>query len=280
MATQPKLTYSPLARDVSAMPTDDLRAHFLIDNVFVPGQVTMTFTDLDRMAVIGVQPDRAALKLENVKQTGADFFLQRREAGVINVGGPGTVHVDGKDYPLANLDGLYISMGSREVSFTSADAGNPAKFYVISTPAHAAHPTTHIPKDKANPRALGTQSTANVRKIYQYIHQGGVKSCQLVMGFTDLADGSVWNTMPPHTHTRRTEIYFYFDIPGDNVVAHFLGAPQNSRHLWVRNEQVALSPDYSIHCGCGTSNYKFIWAMGGENQTFDDMDAVGKQDLK
>jgi 4-deoxy-L-threo-5-hexosulose-uronate ketol-isomerase len=258
------------------MPTDDLRAHFLIERIFVPGQVTMTFTDLDRMAVIGVQPTGGALKLENVKQTGAEFFLQRREAGVINTGAAGTVTVDGAKYELANLDGLYISMGSKEVTF----AGDGAKFYVISTPAHAAHPTTHIPKDKANPRALGTQSTANVRKIYQYIHQNGAKSCQLVMGFTDMADGSVWNTMPPHTHTRRTEVYFYFDIPGDNVVAHFLGAPQQSRHLWVKNEQVALSPDYSIHCGCGTSNYKFIWAMGGENQTFDDMDAVPKQELK
>jgi 4-deoxy-L-threo-5-hexosulose-uronate ketol-isomerase len=274
---QPKLLYSPLARDVSSMPTDDLRAHFLIEKIFSPGQVSMTFTDLDRMAVLGIQPSGSApLKLQNVKQTGADFFLQRREAGVINVGQPGTVTVDGKSYDMANLDGLYISMGSKDVTFS----GDGAKFYVISTPAHAPHPTTHIPKANATPRPLGTQSTANVRKISQSIHQNGAKSCQLGMGFTDLADGSVWNTMPPHTHTRRTEIYFYFDIPGDNVVAHFLGAPQQSRHLWVKNEQVALSPDYSIHCGCGTSNYKFIWAMGGENQTFDDMDQVGKQELK
>lgn len=273
---EPKLTYSPLARDVSAMTTDDLRAHFLIEEVFVPGRVTMTFTDLDRMAVLGVQPKGAALALDNVKQTGASFFLERREAGVINVGSAGRVTVDGKAYDMANLDGLYISMGSRDVKFE----GDGAKFYVISTPAHAAHPTTHIPKEKATPRPLGTQATANVRKIYQYIHQGGAKSCQLVMGFTDLAEGSVWNTMPPHTHTRRTEIYFYFDIPGDHVVAHFLGSPQQTRHLWVRNEQVALSPDYSIHCGCGTSHYKFIWAMGGENQTFDDMDPAPKQELR
>jgi 4-deoxy-L-threo-5-hexosulose-uronate ketol-isomerase len=276
VGTEPKLMYSPLARDVSSMATEDLRAHFLVERVFSPGAVVMTFTDLDRMAVVGVQPAGGALKLENVKQTGAEFFLQRREAGVINVGTAGTVTVDGKKYEMANLDGLYISMGSRDVSFS----GDGAKFYVISTPAHAAYPTTHIPKDKATPRALGTQATANVRKIYQYIHQNGAKSCQLVMGFTDLAEGSVWNTMPPHTHTRRTEIYFYFDIPGDNVVSHFLGDPKMSRHLWVKNEQVALSPDYSIHCGCGTSNYKFIWAMGGENQTFDDMDQVGKQELK
>jgi 4-deoxy-L-threo-5-hexosulose-uronate ketol-isomerase len=260
------------------MSTADLRATCLIENLFEGERINWTFTDLDRLAVGGVSPSGGAVKLENFKQTGADFFLQRRELGIINVGAAGVVTVDGKKFDLNNLDCLYVSMGSKEVSFASSGQDR-AKFYLMSCPAHAAHPTTMVKKADCNQVHLGSQATANKRTIYQMIHAGGIKSCQLVLGFTVLEEGSVWNTMPPHTHLRRTEIYFYFDM-GQNVVSHFLGPPQNSRHLWVQNEQVALSPSWSIHCGCGTAAYKFIWAMGGENQTFDDMDKVGMLELK
>lgn len=271
---------SPSPRELSTMTTPQLREALVIERVFDGQKLTYTFTDLDRMCVVGVAPGKEAVPLHNDRETGTDSFLARRELGVINTGGPGAITVDGKRFEMAPLDGLYISMGSKEVTFASTDAAKPAKFFGISTPAHAPMPTTHIKQSEANPRALGAQSTANQRKIYQYIHQGGAKSNQLVMGFTDLADGSVWNTMPPHTHTRRTEIYFYFDIPNDNVVAHFLGAPDATRVAWMHNDQAVLSPNWSIHAGCGTQNYRFIWAMGGENQTFDDMDQVQKPDLR
>jgi 4-deoxy-L-threo-5-hexosulose-uronate ketol-isomerase len=240
----------------------------------------MTFTDLDRMAVGGARPGTNALVLDNDRETGSEFFLARRELGLINVGGPGTVVADGKEFSLGNLDGLYVSMGTRDVRFISRDSASPAKFYLLSSPAHAAHPTTLIQKEKVTPRTIGAQATANSRKIYQYIVPGTVKSCQLDLGFTELAEGSVWNTMPPHVHSRRTEIYFYFDITGDNLVSHFMGEPTNTKNIWVRNEQAVLSPHWSIHCGCGTAAYKFIWAMSGENQTYDDMDAVARADLR
>jgi 4-deoxy-L-threo-5-hexosulose-uronate ketol-isomerase len=200
--------------------------------------------------------------------------------GVINVGGRGTIRVDGKAYDLANLDCLYVGMGAKNVTFESADRSAPAKFFLLSCPAHATYPTTLARKEEANPVHLGSQATANQRTIYQYIHPKGIKSCQLVMGFTHLAEGSVWNTMPPHTHSRRTEIYFYFDVAPNQVVSHFMGPPENTRHLFVHNEQAVLSPAWSIHCGCGTQAYKFIWAMAGENQVFDDMDKVGPLELR
>lgn len=268
---------SPRPQELARMTVDETRVNFLVPDVFDAGQLTLTFTDLDRMAIGGAQPaGNESLVLENHKQTGADFFLQRREIGILNVGGAGSVRVDGKDHTMANLDCLYVGMGAKAVSFS----GDGAKFYFISTPAHATYPTTLLKKDECKPIDLGDPKTSNKRKIYQYIHAGGIKSCQLVMGFTDLAEGSVWNTMPPHTHSRRTEIYFYFDVKPDQSVVHFLGEPTATRHLFVHNEQATLSPTWSIHAGCGTSNYKFIWAMGGENQTFDDMDKVGARDLK
>jgi 4-deoxy-L-threo-5-hexosulose-uronate ketol-isomerase len=265
---------------MSTLSGEELRKAFLLDSVVRNDKIEMTFTDLDRMALAGIAPTGGAVKLENDPETGAEFFLQRREIGVINVGGTGKVTVDGKSYDLANLDGLYVGMGAKDVSFASSDKAAPAKFFLLSCPAHATHPTTHIRKEQANPVALGSQATANQRTIYQYIHPKGVKSCQLVMGFTILAEGSVWNTMPPHTHSRRTEIYFYFDVAENQVVSHFMGPPDNTRHLFVHNEQAVLSPSWSIHCGCGTQAYKFIWAMAGENQTFDDMDKVGPLELR
>jgi 4-deoxy-L-threo-5-hexosulose-uronate ketol-isomerase len=255
----------------------------LIENLFSGERLTWVFTDLDRMAVGGVSPGSSPVPLTNLRQTGADFFLARREMGVINIAGPGTVKVDGKSYELANLDTLFVGVGAKNVEFASRSGsagGERAKFYLVSCPAHGNFPTTLLKKSECKPVSLGSQTTANQRQIFQMIHQGGIKSSQLVMGFTELADGSVWNTMPPHTHTRRTEIYFYFNLSGDNVVSHFMGPPDATRHVFVHNEQAVLSPSWSIHAGCGTSNYKFIWAMAGENQTFDDMDKVGLRDLR
>jgi 4-deoxy-L-threo-5-hexosulose-uronate ketol-isomerase len=270
---------SPRPHEVSTFTTAQLREAFVVEKVFAgDGLLQMVFTDLDRMALGGARPTNSPIKLENDRETGAEFFLARRELGIINVGAAGHVKVDGKEFALANLDGLYVSMGSREVLFSSDDPAKPAKFFLLSCPAHAAIPTTHIRKDQVKPRELGTQSTANKRKLYQYIHPNGIKSCQLVMGFTELEDGSVWNTMPPHTHSRRTEIYFYFDL-GENVVSHFMGPPQATRNLWMHGDQAVLSPNWSIHCGCGTGAYRFIWAMAGENQVFDDMDQVAKNEL-
>jgi 4-deoxy-L-threo-5-hexosulose-uronate ketol-isomerase len=281
VATGFQLRSSASPELVQSMPTEQLRASFLIERIF-GDQLTWTFTDLDRLAVGGVSP-RSAVALENVKQTGSDFFLARREMGVINVGGPGSVRVDGTDYPLSNLDCLYISLGSRDVSFNVAGpdgiGGEPPKFFLMSCPAHARYPTTLLRKSECKPIDLGSQATANQRRIYQLIHAGGINSCQLVMGFTELAEGSVWNTMPPHTHSRRSEIYLYFDLQ-ENIVSHFLGQPDQTRHVFVRNEQAVLSPWWSIHCGCGTSAYRFIWAMAGENKTFDDMDKLTLSDLR
>lgn len=264
---------TPRACDTVGLSTAQLREAFLIESLFRTDKVQFFFTDLDRQAVAGIQPGPEPVELTNDFETGADFFLARRELGIINVGGPGSIKADGVTHDLANLDCLYIGMGTKSVSFSSKSGSSPARFYLLSTPAHHTFPTVKVSKEQANPRALGSQATANQRKIYQYIHQGGIKSCQLVMGFTELAEGSVWNTMPPHTHTRRTELYFYFDL-GDKAVVHLMGEPTETRNLIVRDSQVVLSPAWSIHCGCGTGNYRFIWSMGGENQTFDDMDAA------
>ncbi|HZO19613.1 MAG TPA: 5-dehydro-4-deoxy-D-glucuronate isomerase [Gemmatimonadaceae bacterium] len=280
MALNVKVLSSPRPQDVQTLSTDALRSDFLVDGIFPgDGSIAITFTDLDRMAVGGVSPSGGPVTLENHKETGASFFLERRELGVINVGGPGVIKVDSKAYELGNTDCLYIATGSKSVTFESSDKGNRAKFYLLSCPSHAVFPTTLVKRSDATPIALGSQATANQRTIFQYIHQKGVKSSQLVMGFTELAEGSVWNTFPPHTHLRRTEIYFYFDM-GQSVVSHFLGPPNASRHVWIKNEQAVLSPSWSIHCGCGTGAYKFIWAMAGENQTFDDMDKVAPGELR
>jgi 4-deoxy-L-threo-5-hexosulose-uronate ketol-isomerase len=268
----------PHPRDIAPMSTQELREAFLVENIFEPGQITGTFTDLDRLVVGGVMPLQP-ISLPNHKETGAGFFLERRELGTINVGGPGNIVADGKTFALEKLDCAYLPKGTKSVSFESADAKNPAKFYFLSCPAHAAFPATMMKAKDAAPMALGSQTTANKRTIYKFIHQGGIQSCQLVMGFTALDEGSVWNSFPPHTHWRRAEIYFYFDL-GEKVLAHLLGEPQATRHLFIHNEQVALSPNWSIHCGCGEGSYKFIWGMAGENQTFDDMDPAKPLDLK
>jgi len=268
----------PRPQDVQRLNTQELRETFHITSLFAPGELRGTFTDLDRLVVGGIMPVRP-VELPNHKETGRAFFLERRELGAINVGGPGTVHADGRTFSLDRLDCIYLPMGTKAAAFESQDAKNPSKFYFLSCPAHAPHPAAMMKPKDASPVALGSSAAANKRTIYKYIHQGGIPSCQLVMGFTALEEGSVWNSFPPHTHWRRSEIYFYFDL-GENVLTHFLGEPQQTRHLFLHNEEVALSPNWSIHCGCGASNYRFIWGMAGENQTFDDMDGVKPVDLR
>jgi 4-deoxy-L-threo-5-hexosulose-uronate ketol-isomerase len=268
----------PRPQDVPRLNTQELRDAFHITNLFTPGELRGTFTDLDRLVVGGIMPVKP-VELPNHQETGRAYFLERREFGAINVGGAGAVHADGKTFSLDRLDCIYLPMGTKSVTFESKDAKNPAKFYFLSCPAHTAHPAATMKPKDASPVPLGASASANRRTIYKYIHPGGIQSCQLVMGFTALEEGSVWNTFPPHTHWRRTEIYFYFDL-GENVVTHLLGEPRETRHLFLRNEEVALSPNWSIHCGCGTASYKFIWGMAGENQTFDDMDAVKPADLR
>jgi 4-deoxy-L-threo-5-hexosulose-uronate ketol-isomerase len=231
------------------------------------------------MVVAGAVPGNMPLELPNAKETGRDSFLERRELGAINTGGAGEVTVDGETFAVEPLGCIYIGMGSQEVAFASKDTANPAKFFILSCPAHAAHPTVTATRDEATTVALGSPAAANVRVIRQYIHETGIQSCQLVMGFTELAEGSVWNTFPPHTHHRRCEVYHYFDMD-DRVLAHFMGEPAATRHLFIHSGQTVLSPAWSIHAGCGQGNYKFIWGMAGENQTFTDMDAVAPAHLR
>jgi 4-deoxy-L-threo-5-hexosulose-uronate ketol-isomerase len=270
---------TPRPQDVVGMSTQDLRDTFQLSHLFVPGEIVGYFTDLDRLVVGGVMPLAKAVELPNHKETGRACFLERRELGAINIGGAGRVTADGQTFTLDKLDCVYLPMGTKSVSFSSADASQPAKFYFLSCPAHTAHPAAMLKAAEATPVALGAQETSNKRTIYKFIHQGGLQSCQLVMGLTALEPGNVWNSFPPHTHWRRTEIYFYFDL-GDKILSHFFGEPSETRHVFLHNEEVALSPNWSMHFGVGTGNYKFIWGMAGENQVFDDMDAVKPQDLR
>ena len=268
----------PRQSEAATLNTQQLRDTFLVTDLFVPGQVQGVFTGLDRLVVGGITPTKP-LELPNHRETGRAFFLEQRELGAINVGGPGSVKADGKTFKLDRKDCVYVPVGTKKVVFESAEAKTPAKFYFLSCPAHSVHPAAMMKPKDAAPVPLGAQDSANKRTIFKYIHQGGIKSCQLVMGFTTLDEGNVWNSFPPHTHNRRTEIYFYFDL-GDKVMAHFMGEPQQTRHLFLHNEEVVLSPSWSIHCGCGTGSYSFIWGMAGENQVFDDMDGVKPPDLR
>ena len=270
---------TPRPQDVIGLSTQELRDTFQITNLFVSDEITGHFTDLDRLFVGGVMPVSKAIELPNHKETGRAFFLERRELGAINVGGAGEIVADGKTFALDKMDCVYLPLGTKSISFSSDDPKAPAKFYLLSCPAHAAHPAAMMKAGEATPVSLGAPETSNQRTIYKFIHQGGIQSCQLVMGLTALEPGNVWNSFPPHTHWRRTEIYFYFDL-GDKIVSHFFGEPQETRHLFLHNEEVVLSPNWSMHFGVGTGNYKFIWGMAGENQAFDDMDAVKPLDLR
>jgi 4-deoxy-L-threo-5-hexosulose-uronate ketol-isomerase len=259
-----------------AFDTEELRQHFLIDNLFPTDSMSTTYLHDDRMIVMTCAPGTKAIGFtkEQTDVTKSDFLLERRELGIFNIGGAGVVDVDGKAYTLDRLDGLYIGRGAKKISFKSADKKSPAKFYMNSAPAHAQHPTKLFKAKDMPADQLGSQETANRRRLTKVIHPGSAPSCQLVMGFTQMESGSVWNTMPPHVHDRRMEIYLYFDLPADAAVIHLMGRPQSTRHMVVRNEQCIVSPPWSIHSGAGTTAYGFIWSMAGENQAFTDMDAV------
>ncbi len=256
----------------SRMTTAELRQTFLIDSLFTPNEIAMVYCDVDRTIVGSAVPTSKALTLGTADQLRAAYFLERRELGILNIGEKGSVTVDGVAYEMDNLDCLYVGRGNKELLFTSADPATPAQFYLLSYPAHTNYPTTLAKKAQAAAVKLGAEATANKRTIYKYIHADGIKSCQLVMGFTQLEAGSIWNTMPAHTHMRRSEIYLYFNIPADHRVMHFMGPADETRHLVMASNQVAISPSWSIHSGAGTSSYTFCWGMGGENQAFDDMD--------
>jgi len=266
--------------EVTMMDTDEIRSNFLVEDLMQDDQVNFLYSHYDRVIIGGAKPVSKELTLDNDPELRAEYFLQRREIGIINVGGNGRVSVDGTSYDLDKLDTLYAGKGVRHVVFTSKDPKTPACFFLMSTPAHHEYPTTKMSRDAASPAHMGEIETANKRTIYKYIHADGIQSCQLVMGLTVLDKGSVWNTMPAHTHTRRMEAYFYFDVPEQQRVFHFMGEPTQTRHLLIANHQAILSPPWSIHAGCGTSNYAFIWGMAGENYTFTDMDAVPVPELR
>lgn len=275
--------YSSSPDDVKHYTTSRLREEFLIENLFSAESINVVYSHIDRVVAIGVYPLMTPLQLKDFldnKSFGTDFFLQRREMGVINIGGLGVVTIDGVKHELDSLDALYIGVNNKEVEFASVNPTAPAKFYCLSCPAHKEYPVKLITREQSNKIVLGSADTVNARTLTQYIHPDLVDSCQLSMGITHIASGSAWNTMPSHTHERRMEAYLYFNVEPSEIVFHFMGEPQETRHLVVKNEELVLSPSWSIHSGCGTRNYSFIWGMAGENQTFDDMDFIANADLK
>lgn len=278
------IRYSTGPNDVKLYTTDELRDEFLIENLYQADEVVAVYSHVDRMVTFGIMPVKESVSIDKGIDVwhsfGTSFLLERREVGFFNIGAPGSVTVDGTTYKMGNKDCIYITKGTKEVTFASDDAASPAKFYGVSAPAHTSYETKFISIADAAKKPLGSSETSNKRVINQFIHPDVLPTCQLLMGLTQLEPGSVWNTMPVHTHERRMEVYTYFDIPEDNVVFHFMGEPQETRHIVMQNEQAVISPSYSIHAGCGTANYSFIWAMGGENQAFDDMDGVATTDIR
>ena len=276
-----EIRFAPNAHATQRMTTEELRSNFLAENLFEQGKITLIYSDVDRAIIGGIVPTSAPLQLlASKKEMAADYFCERREGGIINVGEQGSVIVDGKSFELQKRDVLYIGRGSKEILFSSQKADQPAYFYLMSYPAHKEYPTKLAKYSDAEPQHLGNQKDANKRTIFKYIHLNGIQSCQLVMGMTELDEGSVWNTMPPHTHVRRSEVYMYFNLKPESMVFHFMGEPVQSRNIIVRDKQAVISPSWSIHCGAGTTNYSFVWAMGGENQEFSDMDAIPMKDLR
>ena len=278
------IRYSANPNDVKRYTTEELRREFLITDLYVPDTVKATYSHVDRVVVLGVMPVSEKVSIDKGIDVwanfGTEYFLERREIGVFNLGGKGYIEADGTRYDLGYEDCLYITKGTREVFFGSVDSANPAKFYAASYPAHKVCKTTLLTMEKANHRPLGETNFANKRVINQFIHPDVLETCQLSMGLTQLDPGSVWNTMPCHTHERRMEVYTYFEIPDGQAVIHLLGQPQEIRPIVMQNYDAVISPSWSIHSGCGTANYTFIWAMGGENQAFDDMDNLKPTDLK
>ena len=269
-----EIRFQSSPREVKGMNTQQLRENFLVQHLMQANQIQLVYSHFDRVIVGGAMPVSNPVLLPNEAELRADYFLERRELGIINVGGAGSVEADGVVYELNKLDALYLGKGTRSVSFSSASADQPAQYFLLSAPAHHTYPNRRMQKDEAAPVHLGEKATSNERTIYKYIHQEGIQSCQLVMGLTVLKEGSVWNSVPPHTHTRRMEVYFYFDLPEAHRVFHLMGEPQETRHIVMANQEAVISPPWSVHCGPGTTNYGFIWAMAGENYTFTDMDPV------
>ena len=276
-----EIRYSLSPEAFKKYTTEDIRKEFLIPEDLQNGKITAVYSLYDRMVTMGAVPTNEAIDLPVYEElTKAEYFLQRREMGIINVGGSGKVTVDGEVYELANKECLYIGRGAKNVTFASNYAESPAQYFINSSPAHKEYPTTKATLADANEVNLGSKENCNERTIYQFIHEGGIQSCQLVMGFTTLKTGSIWNTFPPHTHLRRMEVYFYFDLPEDQIVMHFMGDPQETRHIAVHNHQAVISPEWSIHSGAGTAAYSFIWAMAGENQAFTDMDGQELRNIR
>jgi 4-deoxy-L-threo-5-hexosulose-uronate ketol-isomerase len=267
-------------KETSQMDTQELRSNFLIENLMQPDKLKLVYSHYDRMIVGGVVPVAKKISLPNEAELRANYFLERRELGIINVGGKGTITADGKEYEIEKLECVYLGKGTKAVSFSSVSKKEPAHFYLLSVLAHHTYPNKKMTKKQAVPVNLGEAATSNKRTIYKYIHNDGIKSCQLVMGLTVLEDGNVWNSVPPHTHTRRMEAYFYFDVQPAHRVMHFMGEPQQTRHLLLANEEAAISPPWSMHFGCGTASYGFIWGMAGENKEFTDMDPAPIATLK
>ncbi|WP_070000339.1 5-dehydro-4-deoxy-D-glucuronate isomerase [Cellulosilyticum sp. I15G10I2] len=278
------IRYGANQKDAKYYTTEELREEFLVENLFVAGKKSMVYSHIDRIIVGGVVPTDQVIELadgvDTMKELGTNSFLERRELGIINIGAEGKVVVDGVEYVVGNKDALYVGKETAKVEFISNDAANPAKFYLNSAPAHTVYPAKHVSMKDAKKVVLGDQATANKRTIFQLLHPDVLQSCQLMMGLTMLEEGSVWNTMPSHTHERRMEVYLYFDIADDSVVFHYMGEPTETRHIVMQNEQAVISPSWSIHSGCGTKNYTFIWGMVGENKTFDDMDHIKTPDLR
>ena len=269
--TQRPMRYLPTPEHAARLTTAELRAAFLVDALFQPGRVVLRHVDLDRVVLGGVVPTTQPLALEAPESLRSEYFAERREIGILNVGGRGAVTVDGARHDLDNRDMLYVGRGSREIVLSSAEPATPAAYYMVSYPAHVACPTRRIAKGEAQAAELGTPENANRRILRRYIHPDGAASAQLVMGITELQPGSVWNSMPPHVHHRRTEVYLYFDVPSDGTIVHLMGEPHETRHLMMHDREAVLAPGWSVHAGCGTSSYTFCWAMGGENQEFADM---------
>lgn len=278
------IRYSTSPADVKRYTTDELRKEFLIENLYEADVVRAVYSHADRMVVFGVMPINEAVPIEKGttiwESFGVSYLLERREAGFFNLGGDGVCVIDGEEYAMGNKDCVYITMGTREVLFKSVNPNSPAKFYGVSAPAHMSYATRLIKIADAAKKPLGSLEASNRRVINQFIHPDVLPTCQLLMGLTILEEGSVWNTMPAHTHERRMEIYTYFDMKGDGVVFHMMGQPQETRHIVMKNGEAVISPPWSVHSGCGTSSYAFIWAMGGENQAFDDMDVTAPVSLK
>lgn len=272
--------YGNHPEDSKFYDTATLRKRYLIEKIFEADEILLTYSHQDRIIAGGAMPVKKELTLGSCKELAADYFLQRREMGVINIGGDGVIVLDGKEYAVGHKEGMYVGMGTKEIVFKSNDGSHPAKFYINSCPAHKTYPTVHITKERANHVACGDAANLNKRVINQFVHPAVCQSCQLSMGMTELDPTSSWNTMPCHTHERRMEVYMYFDLKDDNVVFHFMGQKEETRHIVMHNEQAVISPSWSIHSGVGTSNYTFIWGMCGENQTFTDMDGIGNLELK